>query len=113
MEKMLSRVKGVNATVGELAINKYTNDITSDPLAQFAVVFAALIHDVDHTVSGLSKLKTAAATATATAALVYLSISDFFILRKVVLTIYLFFRLFLLYSSHAGGVEQSTCERKR
>ena len=56
MEKMLSRVEGVNTstTVGALTINRYTNDITSDPLAQFAVVFAALIHDVDHTVSGLS-----------------------------------------------------------
>ena len=54
MEKMLSRVEGANATVGALSMNRYTNDITSDPLAQFAVVFAALIHDVDHTVSGLS-----------------------------------------------------------
>ena len=54
MEKMLSRVEKVNATVGGLSINRYTNDITSDPLTQFAVVYAALIHDVDHTVSGLS-----------------------------------------------------------
>ena len=50
---MLSRVQGVNATVGKFSINRYANDITSDPMAQFAVVYAALIHDVDHTVSGL------------------------------------------------------------
>jgi class 3 adenylate cyclase len=29
--------------------HKYTYGITSDPLTQFAVVFCALIHDVDHT----------------------------------------------------------------
>ena len=27
----------------------YTTNIVSDPLAQFAIVFSALIHDVDHT----------------------------------------------------------------
>jgi len=29
--------------------HKYTYGITSDPLTQFAVVFCALVHDVDHT----------------------------------------------------------------
>jgi hypothetical protein len=30
-------------------LHEYTYGITSDPLTQFAVAFAALIHDVDHT----------------------------------------------------------------
>ncbi len=34
---------------GSSALHEYTYGITSDPLTQFAVVFAALIHDVDHT----------------------------------------------------------------
>lgn len=29
-------------------LHDYTYGITSDPLTQFAVVFSALIHDVDH-----------------------------------------------------------------
>ena len=35
---------------GQMAsdLHNYTHGITSDPLAQFAVVFSALIHDVDH-----------------------------------------------------------------
>ena len=42
---MLSRVK----TGSEIDTHYgHANDITSDPLAQFAVVYAALIHDVDH-----------------------------------------------------------------
>lgn len=45
MEKMLSRVE----KTGEFSVNRYTNDISTDPLAQFAVVYSALIHDVDHT----------------------------------------------------------------
>lgn len=45
MEKMLSRVQ--SATMDGMG-RDFTNDITSDPMAQFAVVFAALIHDVDH-----------------------------------------------------------------
>jgi hypothetical protein len=45
MEKMLSRVQGATT---DATAKDFTNDITSDPLAQFAVVFAALIHDVDH-----------------------------------------------------------------
>jgi hypothetical protein len=43
MEKMLSRVQ-LNSGLS----SGYTNSICSDPLAQFAVVLAALIHDVDH-----------------------------------------------------------------
>jgi hypothetical protein len=30
-------------------LHDYTYGITSDPLTQFAVLFSALIHDVDHT----------------------------------------------------------------
>jgi hypothetical protein len=30
-------------------LNDYTFGITTDPLTQFAIVFSALIHDVDHT----------------------------------------------------------------
>lgn len=33
---------------GSSALHEYTYGITSDPLTQFAVTFAALIHDVDH-----------------------------------------------------------------
>ena len=53
--KLLSRVKepdhlydhdGAFATASDL--HHYTYGITSDPLTQFAVVFSALIHDVDH-----------------------------------------------------------------
>ena len=29
-------------------LHEYTFGITSDPLTQFAIVFSALIHDVDH-----------------------------------------------------------------
>jgi hypothetical protein len=29
-------------------MHEYTSGITSDPLTQFAVIFSALIHDVDH-----------------------------------------------------------------
>jgi len=54
MEKMLSNVKCLcpsevssNAS-GEFSLNAYTNDLKHDPLAQFAVVYSALIHDVDH-----------------------------------------------------------------
>ncbi|KAL3942002.1 MAG: hypothetical protein SGARI_000410 [Bacillariaceae sp.] len=43
MEKMLSRVQ-LNSDFS----SGYANNICSDPLAKFAVVLAALIHDVDH-----------------------------------------------------------------
>jgi hypothetical protein len=46
MEKMLSRVLEEEGSTSD---DRYQNDITSDRLAQFAVVFSALIHDVDHT----------------------------------------------------------------
>eukprot|EP00536_Pseudo-nitzschia_multiseries_P010553 jgi/Psemu1/243039/estExt_Genewise1.C_3250021 len=49
MEKMMSRVERINEKIGEHSLNRYTNDIATDPLAQFAVVYSALIHDVDHT----------------------------------------------------------------
>eukprot|EP00934_Nitzschia_sp_Nitz4_P002211 Nitzschia sp. Nitz4//scaffold363_size14950//383//8108//NITZ4_008904-RA/size14950-snap-gene-0.0-mRNA-1//1//CDS//3329549257//2211//frame0 len=55
--KLLSRVVSPEVRLGEdnanyVASNEelhaYTYGITSDPLAQFAVVFSALIHDADH-----------------------------------------------------------------
>jgi len=56
MEKMLSNVNsnGPDSSFSadsstEFSFNRYTSDLTNDPLAQFAVVYSALIHDVDHT----------------------------------------------------------------
>jgi class 3 adenylate cyclase len=50
--KILSRVENYDDTdkqVQKVAFNNgYRKDITSDALTQFAVVFSALIHDVDH-----------------------------------------------------------------
>mmetsp|Transcript_103 Transcript_103/g.307 ORF Transcript_103/g.307 Transcript_103/m.307 type:complete len:314 (-) Transcript_103:265-1206(-) len=53
--KLLSRITTAD-TISELkdpethsALHDFTYGITSDPLTQFACVFAALIHDVDHT----------------------------------------------------------------
>jgi class 3 adenylate cyclase len=43
--KLLSRVVAPDAVLDK---NDSKNGITSDPLAQFAIVFSALIHDVDH-----------------------------------------------------------------
>mmetsp|Transcript_20032 Transcript_20032/g.35262 ORF Transcript_20032/g.35262 Transcript_20032/m.35262 type:complete len:1107 (-) Transcript_20032:235-3555(-) len=38
-----------NSEIGDFGdFKEYTNDITACPLTQFAVVYAALIHDVDH-----------------------------------------------------------------
>jgi 3'5'-cyclic nucleotide phosphodiesterase len=43
-------IKGKKASRGQVAsqIHDYTHGITSDPLALLAIVFSALIHDVDH-----------------------------------------------------------------
>eukprot|EP00934_Nitzschia_sp_Nitz4_P000009 Nitzschia sp. Nitz4//scaffold115_size69933//4295//7888//NITZ4_005995-RA/size69933-processed-gene-0.50-mRNA-1//1//CDS//3329533478//9//frame0 len=50
--KLLSRVVTPNLEQDgedvDQVLHEYTHGITSDPLAQFAVTFAALIHDVDH-----------------------------------------------------------------
>jgi class 3 adenylate cyclase len=50
--KLLSRIvtPDVDATNSDLesTLHDYTYGITSDPLTQFACVFSALIHDVDH-----------------------------------------------------------------
>jgi class 3 adenylate cyclase len=50
--KLLSRIvtPDVDATSSELesTLHDYTYGITSDPITQFACVFSALIHDVDH-----------------------------------------------------------------
>ena len=48
--KLLSRI--VAPDVEEMenkSLHDHTYGITSDPLTRFAVVFSALIHDVDHT----------------------------------------------------------------
>jgi 3'5'-cyclic nucleotide phosphodiesterase/Adenylate and Guanylate cyclase catalytic domain len=53
--KLLSRISSVGATAGNETItaasrhHEDTYGITSDPLTCFSCVFAALIHDVDHT----------------------------------------------------------------
>ena len=41
---MSYKIKAASST-----LHQYTYGITSDPLTQFAIVFSALIHDVDHT----------------------------------------------------------------
>ena len=47
--KLLTRVVTPNAFESDTnMLHQYTYGITSDPLAQFAVVFSALVHDVDH-----------------------------------------------------------------
>jgi len=65
MEKMLSNVRVSDACCknsssdcgsAELSLNRYTTDLSNDPLAQFAVVYSALIHDVDHTGASNSQL---------------------------------------------------------
>lgn len=49
--KLLSRIVAPDLNVDEAqekTLHDHTYGITSDPLTQFAVVFSALIHDVDH-----------------------------------------------------------------
>jgi hypothetical protein len=51
--KLLSRIVVPNLSIEEddandKTLHDHTYGITSDPLTQFAVVFSALIHDVDH-----------------------------------------------------------------
>ena len=53
--KLLSRIvapdlgdKDEDASVNEKTLHDHTYGITSDPLTQFAVLFSATIHDVDH-----------------------------------------------------------------
>lgn len=51
VRKLLSRIVSPDIVCdGEVAsiLHDHTYGITSDPLTQFAVVFSALIHDVDH-----------------------------------------------------------------
>lgn len=49
--KLMARVNQADEIDAETAdahdLHKFTYGITSDPLTQFAVIFSALIHDVD------------------------------------------------------------------
>ena len=50
VQKLLKRVMMADQEQQESADSgSYMTSIASDPLAQFAIVFSALIHDVDHT----------------------------------------------------------------
>ena len=54
--KLLSRIVAPDIEdVGNKSLDDHTYGITADPLTQFAVVFSALIHDVDH--SGVSNIQ--------------------------------------------------------
>lgn len=46
--KLLGRIKAPDVSDVKTTLHDYTYGITSDPLTRFAVVFSALIHDVDH-----------------------------------------------------------------
>ncbi|CAJ1964576.1 unnamed protein product [Cylindrotheca closterium] len=50
VSKLMSRIvaPGIDFSSGTTSLHDHTFGITSDPLTQFAVVFAGLIHDVDH-----------------------------------------------------------------
>jgi len=48
MIKLLKRIVSPELGVSESDLHDHSYGITSDPLTQFAVVFSALIHDVDH-----------------------------------------------------------------
>ena len=47
--KMLSRVSGCDEDEESATSSGYIKDIASDALTQLAIVFSALVHDVDHT----------------------------------------------------------------
>jgi hypothetical protein len=49
VQKLLKRVMIADQEREDSHMDSYTTIITSDPLTQFAIVFSALIHDVDHT----------------------------------------------------------------
>mmetsp|Transcript_20743 Transcript_20743/g.59114 ORF Transcript_20743/g.59114 Transcript_20743/m.59114 type:complete len:657 (-) Transcript_20743:76-2046(-) len=48
VNKLLKRVKEQDDVDNTFDLHHYTHGITSDPLTQFAIIFSALIHDVDH-----------------------------------------------------------------
>ena len=49
VQKMINRIVQQNSGADKVSINNtYTRSIASDSLTKFAVVYAALIHDVDH-----------------------------------------------------------------
>ena len=49
-EAAMEKQKNTKSNIEDMAgdIHAYTYGITSDPITQFAIVFSALIHDVDH-----------------------------------------------------------------
>ena len=47
--KLLNRIVAPDADLNNQSLHDHTYGITGDPLTRFAVVFSALIHDVDHT----------------------------------------------------------------
>jgi 3'5'-cyclic nucleotide phosphodiesterase len=49
VNKLLSRINAPDLNVNNEELHDHTYGINSDPLTWFAVAFAALIHDVDHT----------------------------------------------------------------
>ena len=54
--KLLSRIVAPDIEdAGQKSLHDHTYGITSDPLTRFAVVLAALIHDVDH--QGVSNMQ--------------------------------------------------------
>ena len=55
VSKLMGRIVATDAVEGAEELHDYTFGITSDPLTQFAVVFVALIHDVDH--QGVSNIQ--------------------------------------------------------
>ena len=46
--KLLSRIEAPDVQEVKTTLHDHTYGITSDPLCRFAIVFSALVHDVDH-----------------------------------------------------------------
>ena len=65
MSKLLSRIVAPGEDEDDADLHDHTYGITSDPLTQFSVILAALIHDVDHAgVSNFQLIKEDAKIAT-------------------------------------------------
>ena len=46
--KLMGRVTSAESADSEERLHEYTYGLTSDPMTQFAIVFSAMIHDLDH-----------------------------------------------------------------